>query len=345
MIVTPSGTQRGTALARASRFRQPSSYRRRRSRCERPGREADRLPRAAAAIPEVPCGAAGVTCGATRIADQVWRFPRAGRLIRLTTLSLAVSMVSGCALPQRAGTATERDDVIFYCDGAGGGGPLTHWGRSVEEGLRRDGYEGEFRCFRWHTGLGVLADQTSSVEYKRGKARELVGYMKKHWQRFPGGSVHLIGLSAGSAIVVYALEALPDAYQVDEVILLGSSLSADYDLRRALRRVRGEVHVFTSKHDRVLSLLVPLAGTADRQHVGKRVAGRYGILLPPGADDESQALYSKIVNVEWDDTRAAHGDSGAHTGATDARFVQRFIAPLVNRDGPREMAITGFEDQ
>lgn len=253
---------------------------------------------------------------------------------------IAIGLASGCALPQRAATPTERDDVVFYCDGAGGGGPLTHWGRSVELGLQRDGYEGEFRCFRWHTGLGVLTDQASSVEYKRGKARELVGHMRNHWRRFPGGSVHLIGLSAGSAIVVYALEALPAAYQVDQVILLGSSLSADYDLRRALRRVRGEVHVFTSKHDTVLGLFVPLVGTADRQRVGARVAGRYGILLPPDADDETQALYSKVVNVEWDDARAEHGDSGAHTGSTNARFVQRFIAPLINRDGPRHITVS-----
>jgi len=149
-----------------------------------------------------------------------------------------------------AATPTERDDVVFYCDVAGGGGPLTHWGRSVEPGLREAGFEGEFRCFRWQTGLGALADQTTSVAYKRARTRKLAGFMMAHWRRFPGGSVHLIGLSAGSAIAVYALEQLPTSYQVDEVILLGSSLSADYDLRHALRRVRSQVHVFTSKQDR-----------------------------------------------------------------------------------------------
>jgi len=246
----------------------------------------------------------------------------------------------GCMAPQRMPTPTERDDVVFYCDGAGGGGPLTNWGHSVLQGLEQDGYEGEFRNFRWQTGLGALADQVTSVKYKRERAAELARAMTAHWQRFPGGSVHLIGLSAGSAIVVYALEALPGAYQVDYVILLGSSLSAEYDLRRALRRVRGEVYVFTSKRDRVLSVLVPLTGTADRKRVGKRVAGRYGILMPPDADDETEALYSKIVNVQWDDTRAEHGDPGTHTGATNPEFVRRFIAPLVNRDGPRPLTVT-----
>lgn len=215
----------------------------------------------------------------------------------------------------------------------------------MRQGLEQDGYEGEFRNFRWQTGLGALADQTASVAYKRRKASELVRLMKGHWRRYPGGSVHLIGLSAGSAIVVYALEQLPTAYQVDNVILLGSSLSADYDLRCALRRVRGEVHVFTSRHDRVLSVLVPLTGAADRRYVGRRVAGRYGILLPPDADDETEALYSKVVNIEWQEARAEHGDPGTHTGTTNPQFVRRFVAPLINRDGPRQVVITDAADE
>jgi len=246
---------------------------------------------------------------------------------------------SGCATVQRAATPTERDDVVFYCDGAGGGGPLTPWGMNVQRGLQQDGYEGDFRCFRWQTGLGILADHQTSVAYKRGKARELVEHMKRHWRRFPGGSVHLIGLSAGSAVVVHALEELPSAYQVDTVILLGSSLSADYDLRPALRRIRGEMYVFSSKRDPILRLFVPLTGTADRRRAGARVAGRYGFFMPADADDETEALYSKIVHIEWDDERAAAGDPGTHTGATNPRFVQQYIAPLINRDGPRYLTV------
>jgi len=261
-------------------------------------------------------------------------------LLRILAVVVGLAGVSGCVVLQRAPTPTERDDVVFYCDGAGGGGPLTNWGDSVRQGLLDDGYEGEFRHFRWQTGLGALADQTSSLQYKRRRAGELAGAIRDHWRRFPGGSVHLIGLSAGSAIVVFALEELPDRYRVDHVFLLGSSLSADYDLSRALRRVRGEMYVFTSRHDRVLSVLVPLAGTADRRRVGRRVIGRYGVLMPPDADEETQDLYSRVVHVEWDDARAGLGDPGTHTGATRPQFVRNFIAPLLNRDGPRRLILT-----
>lgn len=264
---------------------------------------------------------------------------------KATAAVAVVFFCAGCATLQRAATPTERDDVVFYCDGAGGGGLLTSWGHGVQRGLELDGYEGEFRCFRWQTGLGILADQATSVDYKRGKARELVGHMKRHWRRFPGGSVHLIGLSAGSAIVIYALEELPTGYQVDNVILLGSSLSADYDLSRALRRVRGEVHVFSSRRDRILQVFVPLTGTADRERAGARVAGRYGFVMPANADDRMEALYSKIIQYEWDDDRAAAGDPGTHTGTTNPRFVQRYIAPLINRDGPRNLRILTDDEE
>ena len=60
---------------------------------------------------------------------------------------------------------------IFYCDGAGGGGFITNWSRGVCDGMIRAGYSGMGEVFRWHTGLGVAADQASSVRYKRGKAQ------------------------------------------------------------------------------------------------------------------------------------------------------------------------------
>jgi hypothetical protein len=262
-----------------------------------------------------------------------------GSGIRGIAVAIAIG-ASGCSLMQRPPTPTELDDVVFYCDGAGGGGPLTDWGTGVQKGLAEDGYEGEFRNFRWQTGLGALADQNTSVSFKRGKARELAGLMQQHWRKFPGGSVHLIGLSAGSAIAIFSLEELPKGLQADNVILLGSSLSADYDLTPALRHVRGEVHVFTSERDAVLGLLVPLTGSADRRFVGTRLAGRYGFQMPPNASDDVQQLYSKVVNVQWDSARRAEGDRGGHTAATNPAFVRAYIAPIINRDGPRRMVIS-----
>jgi len=85
----------------------------------------------------------------------------------------------------------------------------------------------------------------------------------------------------------------------------------------------------------VLSVFVPLTGTADRRRVGAQVVGRYGIRTPADADDETKALYAKVVNIEWDDSRAEQGDTGTHTGTINRRFLRESIAPLIHRDGPR----------
>ena len=160
-------------------------------------------------------------------------------------------------------------------------------------------------------------------------------YIDEH----PARQVDLVGLSAGSAIAVFALEALPRAYSVETVVLLGSSVSAEYDLTAALRRVRRGVFVFTSDRDAVLRMLVPLSGTADGKRAGRKIAGLRGFRMPAGASDETQALYSKVTNVRWEPGVAAAGEGAGHTGATRPRFVRRYIAPLLVREGPRYLRV------
>ncbi len=226
---------------------------------------------------------------------------------------------------------------VFYFDGAGGGA-IGGWSRGVKQGLRSAGYEGDFVVAPWHTGFGVVADQTSTLAYKRAKAREMadriVFYMKEH----PFRPVHVIGLSAGTAVAVFALEALPANRQVDSVVLLGSSLSAHYDMRPALTRVRDGVHVFTSDRDGVLGVLVPAAGTADREFCGACSAGLHGFHLPANADPETREAYEKIENIQWRAEFERSGYYGGHTDVVNARFIRDYVAPRLMVDGPQFVA-------
>jgi pimeloyl-ACP methyl ester carboxylesterase len=147
----------------------------------------------------------------------------------------------------------------------------------------------------------------------------------------PGSPVHLIGLSAGTVVLVYTLEALPKNYQVQTAILIGSSVRADYDLTQALHRVRGRMYVFASKYDPLLNSLVPAVGTADRSFTGRSVAGLEGFVLPSGAGKETRAQYAKVGNVHWRPEFARYGHAGSHTGATSREFVRHYIAPLLRR--------------
>lgn len=190
------------------------------------------------------------------------------------------------------------------------------------------GYPGAGEMFTWETGLGVPADQASSVRYKRQKAADLADRIRAYRANYPGAPVSLIGLSAGTAVVAFVLEALPEDCPVDNVVLLGASISADYDLTQALRRVRNRLTIFTSEKDAVLGVLVPAAGTADRS--GSIPAGTRGFVLPPGTSDETRRLYAeKVVTIAWSKDFERSGNYGGHLDNVKEAFVRDHVAPRI----------------
>lgn len=236
------------------------------------------------------------------------------------------TLETGCLgpLPDRAERLTRG--CVYYFDGAGGGGVM-NWAGGVRQGLLDAGYSGGGELVAWNTGMGVLADQDSSVEYKRDKAGEAARAIQQYVKEHPGASVTLIGLSAGTAVTVFTLEALPETCPVDNVVLLGASISCDHDLTQALGRVRNRMYVFTSERDAVLAFAVAAAGTADRTHSPS--AGLDGFRMPARRTTETRTQYTKIVNIQWKPEFMAAGNLGGHTDAVKAPFVQEYIAPLI----------------
>jgi len=241
--------------------------------------------------------------------------------------TVCLALAAGCSqtMPDRAERMTRG--YVFYLDGAGGGGTLSNWSGGLKRGMLDAGYNGAGEVFKWNTGLGVIADQDSSVEYKRGKASECAQRIQQYAKDHPGAPVTLIGLSAGTAVTVFALEALPVSCPVETVILCGASISADHDLTRALQRVRNRMYVFTSENDAVLAFLVPMAGTADRTNAPS--AGLRGFQMPVRASAETRNQYAKVANIHWRPEFERYGDFGGHTDALKAPFVQEYMAPLI----------------
>jgi hypothetical protein len=130
-------------------------------------------------------------------------------------------------------------------------------------------------------------------------------------------------------VVVFALEALPEQCEVENAFLLSPSVSADYDLTRALGSVRHRMYVFTSKNDSVLRYLVPMVGTADRASGGATTAGLYGFRTPVRSSADTPVQYAKLVHVHWNRELARKGHAGGHTDVVSAQFVREYIAPLV----------------
>lgn len=253
---------------------------------------------------------------------------------RVFGIALTVFAV-GCAskptglpeqLPDRA--ARMHYGYLYYFDGAGGGTANKDWSEGVKDGLLAGGYPGAGEMFTWETGNGLIADQNASVKFKRSKARKAARRIRQHVKANPGLPLHMLGFSAGTAVAVFALEALPETVQVDEVVLLGTSISQNYDLTKALKRVKGHVYVYTSTRDRMLGFLMPFTGTADRKFADPG-AGITGFVLPAGATAETRKLYAeKIITIPWTAKLEKHGNYGHHFDNLNMKFIRDNVAPL-----------------
>lgn len=237
------------------------------------------------------------------------------RLVATALALLAGGIGSGC-------NRTPRAPVVVFLDGSGGLG----FAGQVRQGLRGAGYRGDFDDHRWSTML-LAADHLLVARITLLSA-PLADKIARIRQRSPNEPIHMIGLSAGTAVLLDALERLPESVQVDSVVLLSPSVSADRNLTAALRHVRGRLYATTSKEDYVLATLVINAdgGTGP-------TAGRVGFRVPRDLPPDQAKLYEKVISVPWKPAHVGYGWNGGHMRVTNPRFIRSVIAPrLLGRE-------------
>jgi len=238
-----------------------------------------------------------------------------------------VATAAGCGQVYRAeadrftnlsgGAGYDRGLVIAL---SGVGGVLGEVER-IRQGLAQGGVECAIEEFDWSAG-DMLVDQTDLAANK-AKARMLTRRIETYFTEHPGCPVHLFGVSAGTGLVVWALEDLEPGRRVDNVVLIASSLSARYDLRGALRKVGGRLYNHYSAVDGVLGVMVPAAGTVDR--AAGLAGGLRGFRAPSGAEP----LYGeRLQQVGWSTEDSRWGHVGSHMGATQPPYVREYMAPL-----------------
>ena len=229
-------------------------------------------------------------------------------------------VAAGC----QSGGFAERYGKTFYLDGAGNWG---NGGTEVANGLRAAGYQGDVEEYVWTTSFNPLVDQLNIIAAKvrsAALARKIQAYRK----RYPDNPVNIVALSAGTGVATWAVEQVDDKSKIDNLILLGSSLSHDYDMTKALSHMTGSIYVYHSPHDCVLES-VRVIGTID----GKRGVDSVGLvgLTPP------EGLEHRVINTAWSRDWLRYGWTGAHSDCTNASFVRRELAPHILRGaGPLE---------
>lgn len=242
---------------------------------------------------------------------------------RLVVLSLALALVlgAGCA-------GSGQGPRVIFLDGAGwytGDAP-------VRAGLRQAGFAGAVERFGWSSLLGPLSDHLLAGE-NHPKVDALANRIVRLRKANPDSPLILMGLSAGTGIIVNALEKLPPGVMVDHVVLLSPSVSSRHDLSAALEHVRGRLYATNSPHDTLLS-----AGSSAGLERGAPV-GRVGFRPPSHWDDERRRLYRKVVNLPWQPEYAAYGWDGGHVSATSRDFIRVVLAPRIMDDQPHPLDV------
>mgnify|MGYP001168309499 CR=1 FL=1 len=241
----------------------------------------------------------------------------------LAAFSIGIA-AAGCAQPTKGPTVIYLEGAGWYTSGGG-----------VEAGLRDAGYTGEFSRFTWTSFLGPAHDHFVNAR-SRGIARRLARRIEAQRRKEPDAPIHVMGLSAGTSLVLMALPMLPEDIQVDSVVLFSPSVSSEHNLTEAMKHVRRNLYATSSPYD---GILAGLPVNADGK--GGAPAGRYGFRMPPRAKESTLMAYSRVINLPWNPSYLAYGWNGSHTGVTNRRFVKAVIAPriLTNEPFPLDRSI------
>jgi len=242
---------------------------------------------------------------------------------RAITKLLAPAILAALACGCQTGRAAERYGKTFFLDGAG------NWGdgaQGVADGLFAAGYQGDVEEYVWTTSFNPLVDQLNQPA-ARARSRQLADKIRAFRKRFPETPINVVALSAGTGVATWAIEQLDASTKIDNLVLLGSSISHDYDMTKALKNMNGLIYVYASPHDVVLES-VRTIGTID----GKRGVDSAGYVgLTPPANMEG-----RVVNTKWSREWLKYGWTGAHEDCVNPSFVRFEIAKRLLSDPHQE---------
>lgn len=249
-------------------------------------------------------------------------------------LCLLLGLSPGCSpvvdvVVQIQPQGDESRGITYYL---GGAGPIGHIGSfEVPGGLRDAGYEGCVKVYSWQS-WNHAGDQMD-IARNRMKAAELADEIRGYRRRHPNTAINIVALSAGTGIATFAMEYLPENIGLNNVAFLGCSMSARYDLTRALRRVAGKLYVVYSPRDVILKDVVWYTGTVDRRDSIAGIAGLQGFFLPFSKLSETIHQYqNKVVNVPHRTDFSAYGYDGGHIDAVSREFIRAFVARAILGD-------------
>jgi pimeloyl-ACP methyl ester carboxylesterase len=171
----------------------------------------------------------------------------------------------------------------------------------------------------WTFPVGPIFNQCA-VGRNRDVSAMLAAYVVDYRRQHPQRPVYLIGHSGGTAIAVWAAEAMPPGEELDGVVLLGSSLSPGYDLSRALAGTKQLITYYSTSDAVLLGAGCTVIGTMDRQFT--EAAGKVGFSM----------THPRLTQIPYDSSMARAGHDGSHFSYCGTGFVTAYVGPLIRSD-------------
>lgn len=244
------------------------------------------------------------------------------------SLILAILVTAGCATSHHESRApipvAPPCGIVYSADGAGRFSSFTS---ALTEAIQESNAPLRVEPVNWSHGYGrILSDHFDYGNVQEEGCR-LAARILLQRQTFPDTKVHLIAHSAGAAVILSATEHLPPNC-VEHIVLIAPAVSADYDLRPALRTARCGIDAFHSELDLgFLGVATGLFGNTDRTWSAS--AGRVGF-RPLICDQSDVDLHARLRQHPWNRCLLWTGNRGGHFGGYRTCYLQHFVLPVLH---------------
>lgn len=221
-------------------------------------------------------------------------------------------------------------EVVFLLDGVGGlqAGPLL-----ARRALRERGEAIGSVLFRWQWGLtGEIWTDLMWLKRNRVMGGQLARRLLAFRRANPNTVVHILAISGGAGIAVFACEALRGRGRIETLVLPCPALSPTYNLGPALRSVKRCYALVSSRDTVLLGLGTRIFGTTDR--VFTAAAGQVGFQMPDGIDEEDARAYQRLREIRWSPQLREVRHNGGHIGWSALPFLREHL-PEILRGNPR----------
>ena len=247
--------------------------------------------------------------------------------IASSLIILACIGTTGCATSRLEVSNPSRTPnargIVFAVAGAGGSDATS---TALRQEIEAAGLPLNVESVDWSHGHGRFLSDQMHWEHARSEGVRLAERVTAYRAECPTGDVYLVGHSAGSAVALAAGDVLP-AGSLRRIVLLAPSVSADYDLRPALRSAQDGIDVFLSGRDVLyLGVGAAITGTADRRWLSP-AAGRTGFRQKAECSEDA-ALYQKLHQHGWQPGVEWTGNHGGHYDGYKPAYLRSYVLPL-----------------